>query len=92
MIEVQLKDILEKNFAGDVVEVMNESHLHAGHAGSPGTGQSHFSVLIVSHQFENLSRVNRHRAVNLHVTPLFEQGLHALNLRLFTGSEYKCSL
>ena len=27
------------------LDVVNESHLHAGHAGSPGTGESHFSVL-----------------------------------------------
>jgi len=92
MIENALKDILEKNFDGDVVEVTNESHLHAGHDGSPETGQSHFSVLIVSDKFENLSRVNRHRMVNGHVAPLFERGLHALNLRLFTDSEYKCRL
>jgi len=90
MIEQELKDILENKF--EDVRVINESHLHAGHAGSPGTGQSHFSVTIVSDQFENQSRVNRHRMVNGHVMPLFEQGLHALNLSLLTQGECKSKL
>ncbi|MBX9925393.1 MAG: BolA family transcriptional regulator, partial [Hyphomicrobiaceae bacterium] len=30
------------------LDVVNESHMHSGHAGSPGTGESHFRVLVVS--------------------------------------------
>lgn len=89
MIEDELKEILEKRFAGDVVRLANQSHLHAGHSGSPGTGQSHFDVLIISEMFESLSRIQRHTFVNETVKPLFDKGLHALSLRLYTPKEYK---
>ncbi len=92
MIEQDLKDILEKTFDYDVLEVVNESHLHLGHAGSPGTGQSHFKVIIVSNDFELMSRVQRHQMVNSAVKPLFDKGLHALSLSLYTPLEYKCKL
>jgi len=80
MIEQELKDILAEKFDCQYLEVMNESHLHAGHAGSPGTGQSHFRVIIESADFEDLSRVQKHREVHDAVSSLFEKGLHALSL------------
>lgn len=89
MIERDLKDILEKKFNSGNVEITNNSHLHAGHAGSPGTGQSHFDILIVSDDFINQSRVTRHRMVNDPISHLFDKGLHALSLKLFTNDEYK---
>ena len=46
------------------LDVVNESHMHAGHRSSPGTGDSHFRVLIVSPMFVGKSRVDRHRMVN----------------------------
>ena len=82
MIEDQLKDILSKNINCKVLEVANQSHLHADHAGSPGTGQSHFHVKIVSEDFQSLSKIERHKLVNTYVFPLFERGLHALSLDL----------
>lgn len=88
MIERSLKDILENKFSNSTVEVINESHLHAGHAGSPGTGQSHFKILIVADEFEGHSKISRHRMVNTAVQPLFDEGLHALSLVLFTKNEY----
>jgi len=81
MIEAELKDILEKTFKCDHLEVFNESHLHAGHAGSPGTGQSHFRIVLNSPDLKNLTRVQKHQAVNTAVKPLFDKGLHALTLQ-----------
>ena len=46
------------------LEIINESHLHAGHAGHDGTGESHYRVRIRSAAFEGMSRVAMHRAVN----------------------------
>jgi len=92
MIEAQLKDILEKTFDCAHLEVVNDSHHHANHAGSPGTGQSHFSVLVVTNDFIDLSRVQRHQRVNGAVSSLFECGLHALSLNLKTTDEYNCRL
>jgi BolA protein len=82
MIEQRLKDILEKTFSCKELVIMNQSHLHHGHAGSPNSGQSHFHVLIVSDDFQNLTRVQRHQLVNRAVQGLFDEGLHALSLDL----------
>ncbi len=82
MIEQELKDILVKKFDCRIIDVINESDLHSGHASSPGTGQSHFRVSIVSNDFRGMSRIQRHQAVNKVVSHLFDKGLHALSLDL----------
>ena len=68
------------------LEVLNESHLHAGHhhvedgheAVFDGEGETHFRVRIVSQKFAGMSRVERHRAVNELLAPELKAGLHAL--------------
>ena len=90
MLEDELKAILLKTFPeADLIEVANESHLHAGHFSSPESGQSHFKVIVVSDAFTCMSRVQRHQAVNQAVKLLFDKGLHALSLNLFSPVEYK---
>lgn len=69
------------------LDVVNESHLHAGHAGSPGTGESHFRVLVVSPLFAGRSRIERHRMVNRELAPFLAAGLHALALKTFAPGE-----
>lgn len=58
--------------------VIDESHLHFGHAGWREGGETHFRVRIVAAAFAGLSRVERHRRVNAALQPAFERGLHAL--------------
>ena len=55
---------LREAFAPERLEVINESHLHAGHAGHDGTGESHYRVRIRSATLDGMSRVAMHRAVN----------------------------
>jgi BolA protein len=72
------------------LDVVNESHLHAGHRSSPGTGESHFRVLVVSKRFAGKSRVERHRMVNEALTDAFKGGVHALAIKaLAPGEEIK---
>ncbi|NPD17555.1 BolA family transcriptional regulator [Xinfangfangia sp. D13-10-4-6] len=54
---------LRAAFAPDQLEVVNESHRHAGHAGDDGTGETHFAVRIRAAPFAGMSRIARHRAV-----------------------------
>ena len=89
MIEHELKDLLKNKFASGHVDVTNDSHLHNGHAGSPGTGQSHFSVTVVSDDFIGKNRVARHQIINETVKPLFQKGLHALSIKAYSLDEYK---
>ena len=60
----RIEERLRTAFAPSRLEVVNESHLHAGHAGDDGTGESHYRVRIRSAAFEGMTRVAMHRAVN----------------------------
>jgi BolA protein len=69
------------------LDVVNESHLHAGHHGSPGTGESHFRVLVVSPKFDGLTRVARHRLVNETLAAELKGGIHALAIKAYAPGE-----
>ena len=62
--ENSIREKLAKAFAPAELQVVNDSHHHAGHLSSPGTGESHFSVMVVSDAFAGKSRLERHRMVN----------------------------
>lgn len=66
-----------------LLEVIDESHLHAGHAGVSPTGLgSHLRVKIASPLFTTVSRVQRHRLVYDSVQDFIDQGLHALAIEV----------
>jgi len=69
------------------LDVINESHLHAGHRSSPGTGESHYRVLIVSSLFAGKSRVVRHRMVNEALAEELKGRVHALALATYAPDE-----
>jgi BolA protein len=60
------------------LKVVDESHLHKGHAGHRPGGESHFRVTIVAEAFRGRNRVETHRMVNAALAKEFEAGLHAL--------------
>lgn len=66
-------------FSPDRLEVVNESHRHAGHAGDDGSGESHFRVTIRAAAFGPMSRIDRHRAVQKALGDLNGR-IHALAL------------
>jgi len=69
------------------LDVVNESHLHAGHSSSPGTGESHFRVLIVSSAFAGKTRIERHRMVNDALADELKDGVHALAIKACAPGE-----
>lgn len=69
------------------LEVIDESHLHAGHAGARPEGESHFRVEIVSPRFIGKSRVDRQRMIYKLLDNEFVNGLHALSLKALTPEE-----
>lgn len=78
-IESELIARLTITFSPTRLEVINESHKHAGHGGDDGSGESHFAVLIRADALAALSRVARHRAVHAALGDL-NQRVHALAL------------
>ena len=69
------------------LEIEDESHLHAGHAGAKG-GAGHYRALIVSPGFEGLSRVARQRLVFQAVGEMMGPDVHALAMRTLTPAEW----
>ena len=63
------------------LEVVNDSHHHAGHMGDDGTGESHFTVVVESARFSGLNRVARQRLVNAALADLLATRIHALAIR-----------
>jgi BolA protein len=86
-VETTIRQKLTEAFAPTRLDVINESHLHAGHRNSPGTGESHFRVLIVSSAFAGASRVARHRAVNKLLEAELKGKVHALALNVYAPGE-----
>jgi BolA protein len=69
------------------LEVVNESHLHAGHRSSPGTGESHFRVRIIASVFAGKTRLERHRLVNEALAAELSGKVHALALEIHAPGE-----
>jgi len=67
--------------------VINDSHQHAGHAGHDGSGESHFTVELVSTAFVDRSRVERQRMVNEALKELLAGRVHALRIRALAPGE-----
>lgn len=75
----EIEQRLTTALAPTALEVRNDSHLHAGHSGDDGSGETHFSVAVTSAAFAGLSRVARQRLVNRALADLIAPGgIHAL--------------
>ncbi len=70
---------LERAFAPETLEVIDEGHLHIGHAGE-GTG--HFRVRIASRAFTGKTRVAQHRMIYDALAGLMGNGIHALAIEV----------
>ncbi|MCJ8520254.1 BolA protein [Pseudorhizobium tarimense] len=78
-VKSRIETLLQNCLAPERLEVIDESHHHAGHQPSfDGTGETHMRVRIVAKKFEGLSRLERHRAVIELLKPELDAGLHAL--------------
>ena len=69
------------------LDVINESELHAGHRNSPGTGESHFRVLVVSELLAGKTRLQRHRLINDALAAELKGGVHALAIKAYAPDE-----
>lgn len=88
--ENRIREKLLDAFSPVALEVHNESHKHAGHAGMKGltqTGETHFDIVIVSDAFKGRSRVERHRMVNTVLAEELAGTVHALSIRAKSPDE-----
>jgi BolA protein len=82
-----IKDKLNQSLAPSHLEIIDESHQHAGHAGAR-QGGGHFMVTIVSPQFIGKTLVQRHRMVYAAVDELMNTAIHALSIQAKTPEEF----
>lgn len=82
-----IEKTLRARFAIKKLIIEDVSHHHIGHAGHDGHGESHFNVTIISDDFANLSRVQRHQAVYKALNEQLASKIHALSLSTLTVSE-----
>ncbi|MYZ50079.1 BolA family protein [Propylenella binzhouense] len=78
---------LVQALAPEMLTVVDESHLHAGHAGHRPGGESHFRIRIVADAFEGKSRLERHRAINAILAEELSGGVHALAIQAYAPGE-----
>jgi BolA protein len=82
-----IRDKLTRHFAPTRLELADESHRHAGHAGANPAGETHFALTIVSDAFEGVGRVARQRLVYQALADELRTRVHALSLTTLTPSE-----
>jgi len=92
LIATTIKEKLEKAFNPTQLQVIDESAKHAGHAGAqahaakhgsePGSGESHFHVIIAAETLTPMTRLARHRAVMDVLADLMVERVHALRLEV----------
>nr|WP_219339846.1 BolA family protein [Luteimonas salinisoli] len=81
-----IRAALEAAFGPDRLQIRDDSHRHAGHAGAQD-GRGHFHVEIVSAAFAGLSPIQRHRAVYAALGELMTTDIHALQIRAQAPTE-----
>lgn len=82
----RLRERIEAALAPSRLEIIDESHLHVGHAGARD-GRGHFRVRLWSQQFAGLKPLARHRLVYEAVGGLMETDIHALAIEVLSPEE-----
>src|SRR5215470_1485234 len=78
---------LSEAFDPIALEVIDESHQHAGHTGAHQSGESHFRVRIVAKAFAGETRLGRHRRVNQILAGELKDQVHALAIEAYAPGE-----
>lgn len=81
-----IEECLETRFSPCHLQVKDQSHLHAGHAGARD-GMGHFEVTIVADAFEGKSRIDRHRLIYAALGNLMQTDIHALKINAYSPAE-----
>lgn len=78
---------LETALSPERVEIVDESHLHKGHAGHRPEGETHFRVTVVATVFAGRSRVERQRLITAALREEMGNPIHALSMKALTPEE-----
>ena len=76
---VRLRERLENSLNIEQLEIIDESHKHAGHAGA-ADGRGHFKVIISASDFDGLRQIKRHQLIYAAVGDMMQTDIHALSI------------
>jgi BolA protein len=82
----QIQARLEAAFSPSHLQVKDQSHLHAGHAGARD-GMGHFEATIIADAFSGKSRIERHRLVYAALGSMMQSDIHALKINAYSPDE-----
>lgn len=82
-VEQIIDERLRAHFDPEELVIENESAQHHGHKNNPRGPETHFKITMGSKKFQGLSRIERHRKVQLVLKDLMDNPIHALSLKLF---------
>ena len=82
----EMAALLRAEFAPTKLEIINDSAKHSGHSGDDGSGESHFTIVIESAAFADVSRLNRQRMINQALGDIPGNRVHALAIKADTPS------
>jgi BolA protein len=82
----RIRQLLCERLSVQQIEVIDDSHLHAGHAGARD-GRGHLRVRIVARDFEGLRPIQRHQLVYRSLGDMMQTDIHALSITAFTPAE-----
>lgn len=82
----QIEQRLRAALDPESLDIEDDSHLHAGHAGARG-GAGHYGVTVVSKAFSGLGTVERHRLVYDAVRDMMPAEIHALRISAYAPDE-----
>jgi BolA family transcriptional regulator, general stress-responsive regulator len=81
-----IRRLLTEAIKPDVLEIIDNSAAHAGHAGAR-SGGGHYNVTIIAEVFEGKSLVQRHQLIYQALGDLMKQQIHALGINALSSSE-----
>ena len=81
-----IRQRLSVHLEPESVEIEDQSHLHAGHAGA-ASGGGHFEVVVVAQNFSGLNMLARHRLVYDALGEAMRNEIHALSIKAYTPDE-----
>ena len=83
-VQTEIEQKIRKSLSPVHLEVINESHMHNVPPGS----ESHFKVVVISPEFETMSRIQRHQTVNRLLVKELNGSVHALSMATHTATEW----
>ncbi len=83
----KIESRLQQTLSPEKLEIIDDSHSHAGHAGSKQHGGGHFFATIVSPLFEGKNLVQRHQLVYTALGDLMQTDIHAFSMKVYSPQE-----